>query len=703
MKQIHIILNAHIDPIWLWPWEAGLDEVLATCRAACDRLDANPDIIFTRGEAWAYHQVEMVDPDLFSRMRRHIETGRWEIVGGWWIQPDCNQPSGWAIEKQIEIGKEYFLNSFGQFPRIAYNVDSFGHAATLPALMRQAGQSRYIMMRPEEHEMSIPSSIFRWRGYEDGPEVTTFRIPWGYTTRSLSVDNFSKTVMKLPEGINHTMAFVGVGDHGGGPTQAQIDWCRSNKHIVDGWELVFSSPSRFFDAIESQKYRLPLITGELQMHAIGCYSVYRQVKTELRRAEHLMAQAEVAAADPAAPVDLRDKLKEAWEHVCFHQFHDTLGGTCIPSAYPSVMDQLGSAADIANRLSAYTLRRKLTALPDDRLQRIAVWNAAPDPFQGYTEYEPWFEGFELTNEAALRDEKGEIVPHQLVQQEAATQGLQRLLFKVKLEPGEMQLLRIARSGAQKIDSQTTASSESLSNNDRVSVNDDKLAFPDGVSLKRPQIHLISDNSDTWSHGLDRYSGEVLDMAKWHSRQVVDEGPLMVSWIEIGTIGKKSEIVAEWRVYADEPFIGLDLKIDYRETNAVVKLVADLDGSGETRTDGILGGSLVRKNEGREQIFRDWTHFGNTAIVSPDTYALDVSGNEARLTLLRSPLMAHHDPHPGASEAKRHTYSDQGIHHFRLRFYPGAVTLDQLEAAAHQLTRPPLCANVTKGMPMEPKV
>ena len=85
----------------------------ATCRSACDRLDAHPDLVFTRGDAWSYEQIEKVDPGLFERIRKHIEAGRWAIVGGWWIQPDCNLPSDFALREQIQIGKEYLTQRFG--------------------------------------------------------------------------------------------------------------------------------------------------------------------------------------------------------------------------------------------------------------------------------------------------------------------------------------------------------------------------------------------------------------------------------------------------------------------------------------------------------------------------------------------------------------------------------------------------------------
>ena len=32
--KIHMIGSAHIDPVWLWEKEAGIIEVLSTCRSA---------------------------------------------------------------------------------------------------------------------------------------------------------------------------------------------------------------------------------------------------------------------------------------------------------------------------------------------------------------------------------------------------------------------------------------------------------------------------------------------------------------------------------------------------------------------------------------------------------------------------------------------------------------------------------------------
>jgi alpha-mannosidase len=684
VKTIHLIFQAHLDPVWLWPWQAGLDEALATCRSACDRLDNHPDLIFTRGEAWVYQQIERVDPKLFERIRRHVQSGQWEFVGGWWLQPDCNLPSGWALEKQIALGREYFESRFAQFPVIGYNVDSFGHAATLPQIMHGAGQQHYIMMRPQEKEMALPARLFRWRGYDGGPEVTTFRIASSYNTSEITVEHLQAALTELPDGVEHTMCFVGVGDHGGGPTEAQIAWCREHEYSVPGARLVFSSPSRFFAAITSRIEKLPLVTGELQQHAIGCYSVHRGIKTATRRAEHLLQQAEI--------IDGAADLKAAWERVCFAHFHDTLGGTCIPSAYPQVLDQLGYAAAVADETLQLGLRRKMSTLPDDTLQRIVAFNASDAAFEDYIEFEPWLEGQDWGEHWQLLDEESTPVPIQRVHSEsmicmtesaaAKEWGLPRLLFPAKIAANEMQVWRIARH---------EYSSPLIPNA--------TLSF-DASDLPPISLELIEDNSDTWSHGLRSYSEEVTEYAVWDAPVKVDEGPLMASMIQIGAVGENS-LRAEWRKFAGQAFIELRLQIHWIAKHQVLKLVLPLPGAIHQRTDGILGGQLARDNAGRELPLRDWTLFDavdaqSLGIVCPDVYALDATPQRVRLTLLRSPFLAHHDPHPGY--APRAVVADQGVHEFRFRFFHNRVDTQTLDRHALTLQRPPLPADLTRGMP-----
>ena len=137
--RVHMIANAHIDPVWLWRWQAGADEALATAASMADRCDEYPEFVFTRGEAWLYARVERLRPDLFDRIRALIERGQWHVTGGQFIQPDLNLPTAAGLHRQIEHGQRYFRDRFGIAPGVGYNVDSFGHTATLPDILARHG------------------------------------------------------------------------------------------------------------------------------------------------------------------------------------------------------------------------------------------------------------------------------------------------------------------------------------------------------------------------------------------------------------------------------------------------------------------------------------------------------------------------------------------------------------------------------------
>ena len=701
---VHVVMQAHLDPVWLWPWQAGLDEALATCRTACDLLDRYPDTVFTANEAWRYEQLRELAPDVFDRVRAHIRAGRWEVVGGWWIQPDCNFPSGFAIERQIDCGKRWFREHLGLFPEIAYNVDSFGHAATLPGCLRAAGQKYYVMMRPQEHEMPLPARLFRWRGFPKGPEVVVFRIAGAYCTGGSAVnpDHIRRACTELPKGVAHTMCFIGVGDHGGGMTAKLIEWVRDNAESIDGCRLVFSSPARFFKAVSAHERKLPLVTGELQMHAVGCYTVERGIKTRVRRAEHLLRQAEIVAeAAGAAPGDWA-ALEEAWRLVAFNQFHDTLGGTCIPSAYAQQYDQLGAAATVADQIAQSELRRRLRALPDDPDQRIVLLNASDAAFSGWIEHEPWTQWRRWEPSWRLIDEKGRAVPFQILPSEAVAGRIPRLLFRLDAASGVMRIVRVQQQGGGASRSRVTAGDRRIANDRGVSVSlsgHPALAF-DAVAWEAPRLEIVDDRSDTWSHGIDRYADGPALAPVWDTAFVVERGPLMASLHRTGRIGG-STLHEEWRVYAGENYVDLRLAVNWRELHKVLKLTLPLAGDPAERIDGIPGGALQRPNSGREVPIRDWTACGKggdaRAVVSPDVYALDATPARLRLTLLRSPWLAHHDPRrdipPGARIA------DQGEHLFRFRLFAGAkLTPDLLDRHALSLHRPLLAADLTRGMP-----
>lgn len=694
---IHVIFHAHLDPVWMWPWTSGLDEVLATSRSACDRLDAHPDLFYTQGEAWSFAMIERADPGLFARIRQHIAQGRWEVAGGWWTQPDCNFPTVDGLRRQISTGLAYCRDRFGVAPRCGFNPDSFGHCAILPKLLREAGQDRYVFMRPQEHELRLPARLFRWRTQSGTEPVTAFRIPLSYangTTGSVWQTAVSAAVEALPLGCSHTMAFMGVGNHGGGPTENLIRWVREHRDLVPGARLEFSTLGRAFDAIERESAVLPDVVGELQMHAIGCYTVERGTKAGIHRAEHLLTRAECVVPE----VD-RPRLEQAWRTVAAHQFHDTLGGTSTATAYRFVADDLGGAAAAGEEILAYAVRRQLATLPDDPLPRLVLANPGRDPIAGWHEAEVYAEGI-WTRPWRLLDGQGVEIPYQFLQSEAGTDpswhwGMRRVLVRAAIPAGDMLVLRQDPRPPQAATPQVSASPDRIANSAGMGV----ALSPWGARLEHAgrtipiAFQLIADTSDTWSHGLDRYADVPAATPVWEQPRLVDAGPLMASLIQPGRVGD-CRLTAEWRIHADDLCADLHLTVTWRACQQVLKLVLPGDGSTQ-RIDGTPGLALARANDGRERPLAGWTLAGSLGVVCPETWAIDATPERTRLTLLRSPFLAHHLPAPIPIRAP---IADQGTHQFRFRFHLGTCPPKRLAAEALAWNRPILVAECTRGMP-----
>ena len=148
-QTLHMIGNGHLDPVWLWRWQEGFQAIKATFRSALDRMCESDDFLFTSSSAGTYEWVEQNDPRMFAEIKARVSEGRWQIVGGWWNQPDCNLPSGESFVRQGLYGQRWFQEHLGVMARVGYNVDSFGHHGMLPQILKKSGLDYYVHTRPE--------------------------------------------------------------------------------------------------------------------------------------------------------------------------------------------------------------------------------------------------------------------------------------------------------------------------------------------------------------------------------------------------------------------------------------------------------------------------------------------------------------------------------------------------------------------------
>ncbi len=308
-NPVRLIGHAHLDPAWMWRMPEGFEAFAATCRSALDRIEEFPPadrssgddrsstderssgFIFTASSAAHYAFVEETDPKLFSSIQKAVRENRWAIVGGWWVEPDCNLPSGESFVRQALLGQRYFESRFGKIATVGYNIDSFGHNANLPQLLRKAGLTSYVFMRPQQGEKFLEAALFEWEA-PSGDRVTAYRLPLHYSNWQHSV---REKIQLLPsyELFNPAqpwMIFFGVGNHGGGPTIAQLHEIEALRD--EGEKIEYSDPNRFFAKVDIKT--IPAIRGEMLPHAIGCYSAHSEIKQLNRHAENTLGQAEAA-------------------------------------------------------------------------------------------------------------------------------------------------------------------------------------------------------------------------------------------------------------------------------------------------------------------------------------------------------------------------------------------------------------------------
>lgn len=711
MPKLHLIGNAHIDPVWLWPWSEGLAEVLATFRSALDRMNEFPEFKFTASSAVFYEWVETIDPGMFKEIQERVTQGRWEHTGGWWIEPDCNVPGGEAFVRQGLLGQGYFKRAFGSKAVSGYCVDSFGHNAMLPQILKKSGLDNYVFMRPMPHEKeNLPGSVFWWEG-PDGSRVLTLRLPISYATWG---DDLTKHVTDCAKAIDRPLdqmtCFYGVGNHGGGPTITNLQTLHRLSQTPGLPELSLSTLAEFFESARAQADALPVFKGDLQHHASGCYAAHSGIKHWNRQTENALLAAEKLAAAAARENGLLypAELQRAWKQLLFNQFHDILAGTSIESAYDEVRNQLGEARSISGRTASYALQSLAQAVNipfEENVQPFIVFHPHTHETRGPVEVEPG----SLAGNERLLDSSGKELPFQLIQSEAQAAWKRRVCFIADLPSLGYEVYRLVRNQPT---GEAPASQGKLLAGDTFIENDSLRLELDPASgtirslrdlrtgsemlaglAARGVVH--SDPSDTWSHNVFDFHQPVGEF-KPVSIQQIENGPVRAALRVISAWGK-SQLLQDFILYRGLDWVEVRVEIDWHEQHQLVKLEFPLALQDPRATYEIPFGCIERDADGQEEAGHGWVDLsgkwtatgqaGGLALLNDGKYSFSVPGNVLEVTALRSPGYAHHIPNQ-MEPNRRYTFIDQGMQRFTLRLQPhaGAPQPAQLSSQAAALNQ-----------------
>jgi alpha-mannosidase len=770
---LYMIGNAHIDAVWLWRWPEAFQEVKATFQSALDRMNEFDDFVFTCSSVAYYERVERNAPEMFAEIKRRVAEGRWQLVGGWWVEPDCNLPGGEAMVRQGLYGQRYFQEKFGRIATVGYNPDAFGHQATIPQIMAKSGMDAYCFLRPEPHEKSLPGRVFWWEA-DDGSRILAYRIPHGYCTAGGDLERVIRRVAaEVHEPFNELMCFYGVGNHGGGPTIENIE----SIHRLDAEgrlpRLVLSGPEAFFDSIRSRDLPIPVVHDELQHHARGCYAAHSGVKRWNRQAEHQLAAAESLATVANVVMELpypAAALGHGWRNVLFNQFHDILAGSSIEPGYEDARDTYGESLAIAQRalddaVQAIAWNIDIPRPPElppgqpawlGDEQPVVVFN--PHAWSGPMPVELEFGS--LRRVRGLCDDEGREVPIQVVQSLATvSDSRKRLSFVAELPALGYRLYRVvleaeappieakpmhevvldeqaAREAAVGADAGSDARAEAVEppgthearvpdlpvdepigaavGDDLVLENDwlrveidpesgtivslvDRPAELELIAGRAARPAVIRDTSDTWGHGMVALDDEVGEFR-----------PVRVRRLEAGEVRSTIRVEYEWgdsllrqdfTLYTALPRLVVNVTLDWREQHHALKLRFPVNLFLPRATYEIGYGSIERPTHGNEEPGQRWldlTGLRNDrrtlhglAILNDGKYSFDVRGVEAGMTVVRSPIYAHHDPFVPDPD-RPYSYLDQGIQRFSYALVPheGPWERAGLVQLAAELNHPP---------------
>lgn len=745
-RVVHMIGNAHLDVVWLWPWQEGYQEARATFRSVLDRMEEYPDFVFTCDQVLLLAWVEEQDPALFERIRSRVAEGRWINTGGWWVEPDCNLPWGESFVRQGLYGQRFLQQRFGRRATVAMNVDPFGHAATLPQVFAGQGMTAYCFLRPMAHEKPLPGALFRWRA-PDGSEVLAFRIPFEYQSSREMVDrHIEKSLAEHDEALPETMVFFGVGNHGGGPTIRQIETIHRFDRMGSFGALPLSDPEAYFARVRELGLveGLPVVEGELQHHAPGCYSAHSGIKQWQRRAQASLLVAErwaaVAALTVAAPARgdavPRADLERAWKQVLLNQAHDILPGSAIEAAFVDARDQLGEAISIAKRITARAHNRIAAGVDvplDPSTQPVLVFNHHPWPVTATVELHLGF-GLEA-DPLRVTAADGTPVPSQGIssRSQIGRRTGAAIAFRVDLPPlgvaryalhlpagGSFAAGAVANPPAMPAQAApapaATSGPSMLSHLEHGTVLEnallrvvvdhrtgwltsllDKRTGADLVAgAAGPHLQVCEDPTDTWGHRVVSYAWPGAEMPV--TRVLVrEDGPLRAQ-LRIEHRWRASTLAEDLILEADSDALRVRVELDWHEPLHLLKWRVPVALQSPTGRVEVPFGSVERAVSGAEEPGQSWidlaTDAVGLAVLNDAKHGYDLSpatddvAASIGITAVRSPPYAWHDPSTLDPDGA-YAFQDQGFQHFTVLLAPhGPVDVPDLHRRAAELNLRP---------------
>jgi len=360
---IRCVGHAHIDMNWMWSWPETVNTVNDTFTTVLRLMKEFPEFRFSQSQAAVYRIIETFNPDMLREIRKKVRTGQWEVTASHWVEGDRNIAGSEALCRHLLCSRRYIQKLFGLSPEdvpVDWAPDTFGHARTVPSILTKGGVRYCYLHRPGAHTPPQPKpEVFRWRG-PDGSEILVKNdMHVGYNA-DLRPGMITDVLMREAEatGLKTALLVYGVGNHGGGPTRRHLMVRRD----LDSWpvypRVICSSAKEYFEEIEKENRKFPVVDDELNFEFTGCYTSQTLIKKANRYSEKKLADAEtVSALIRACTGKKYDSagFEARWRDALFLHFHDILPGS-------GVHDTRTHAHGLFQEITAFTSVREAEAL-----------------------------------------------------------------------------------------------------------------------------------------------------------------------------------------------------------------------------------------------------------------------------------------------------------------------------------------------------
>ncbi|MFC1736218.1 alpha-mannosidase [Candidatus Hydrogenedentota bacterium] len=682
--------RSHLDMAWLWQWEETAKDIgPETFKTVLEQMERIPDLTFSDSQMLLYDAVEKTAPKVFEQVRERIAEGRWELLGGMWVEPDANMPCGESFVRQLLIGQRACMEMFGKTMRVGYLPDTFGFCWTLPQIYKKAGIDYFI------HKRCVPDNklLYWWTG-ADGTKILTATFCGQHNVNAPNFDvmtvidpelkgtpfdiNVYAEIFSGSTGLKDVLFSYGRGDHGGGLTKEDADKIEELRKDESTPEMKYATFEAFFDKIVDGGTEFPSHESEVNFQYEGCYTSQARVKHWNRRMENLLLATERIAALSKFYNQVGRRIRkffpwrtlhEAWKLVLLNQFHDILPGSSVPAVYVEaeaayekaeerVLIALEEAmAIVAGRIDtsgngwpfvvfnvhgweqAGPVQVSLTIpeVPENPAVRTTSGEILPAQIESVVEYEGMYE-VEVEYTARKVPSVG-YATHRLVcagevpvtDLEVTEKSLENEFFRVEVSPESGCISRIF----------------------------DKRAQREVLSGEGNYLIALGDKAKGMSAWNIDLTGEENRVEGEGRVEVLESGPVRAT-LRTYSRFRDSRFIQDITLYDGVPRIDFNLVANWYERNQLLKVCFDANIEGGKAVFDIPYGNIERPADGHENPALKWIDLSNSeygvSLLNDCRYGFDVTGSTLRMSVLRGPTTP--DPH-----------ADMGRHEIRYALYP----------------------------------